>query len=279
MFGFRKTPAPALRESNTGIGFYGNVSFVRGDKHWAEEYNVLNAVASVLEARGDSFEKEESWLVHTASQFILVPQLAAFQPLDDGGVQTTTTIQVNHPALIPEGLFEYQHSTGSNMQDSILKGIEQWAELDLVPLLESLQQQPETCNSLRMSIPAKDGQPARARRAVLGPVMHFMEKPPEAGHTAIPAEEAHLFCPCCLLTNTFEDFKPLFEGTALFGVRLFAARGQDGVPQADCRVNGDDWEQGANALREYVKIWPDSGYEFRKQYIVFQTIEDQVHAK
>ena len=66
------------------------------------------------------------------------------------------------------------------------------------------------------------------------------------------------------------------EGERLYGLRLFAARGEDGAPQADCRVNGDDWEPGAQALREYVKTWAEAGYEFRKQYVVLQNFDKSV---
>ena len=42
---------------------------------------------------------------------------------------------------------------------------------------------------------------------------------------------------------------------------------------ADCRVNGDDFEPGAIALRAYATTWPDAGYEFRKQYVIFQPFD------
>jgi hypothetical protein len=38
--------------------------------------------------------------------------------------------------------------------------------------------------------------------------------------------------------------------------------------QADCRVNGEDWLAGADALRAYVATWPDRGLETRKQYVL-----------
>jgi hypothetical protein len=49
-------------------------------------------------------------------------------------------------------------------------------------------------------------------------------------------------------------------------------RDADGVPAADCRVNGRDFEPGAVALRAYAATWPAAGYEFRKQYVVLQSI-------
>jgi Family of unknown function (DUF6348) len=133
---------------------------------------------------------------------------------------------------------------------------------------------------LEMAFPEKDGKPARFRRAVLGPVAHFMTMPhaprDESG-AAEPREneeaaEKHPFCPCCPLTNSFHAFKGLIEDDGFYGVRLFAARDAQGSPQADCRVNGEDWETGAEALREYVRTWPEAGYEFRKQYVILQSV-------
>ncbi len=72
------------------------------------------------------------------SGFILLPQLVHLQPLDKGGVRITTTIQTHHPTLEPDGVFEYQHSTGNSVQDSARKGFDLWAQTDLVALLDAL---------------------------------------------------------------------------------------------------------------------------------------------
>lgn len=123
---------------------------------------------------------------------------------------------------------------------------------------------------LKMDMPARDGRAARVRRAILGPVAHYMHEPPPK--TSPEAEEEHPFCPCCLLTRSFEAFKDFIEGDGFYGVRLFAAREPDGTPQADCRINGDDYEPGMAALRHYATTWAAAGYEFRKQYIVLQSV-------
>ena len=49
-----------------------------------------------------------------------------------------------------------------------------------------------------------------------------------------------------------------------------------GKAQADCRVNGSDWEKGAEALRHYVATWPEAGFEMRKQYVVLHTINTEI---
>ena len=62
------------------------------------------------------------------------------------------------------------------------------------------------------------------------------------------------------------------EDTGFFGIRFFAVRDEQGVTEADCRVNGEDWAVGAEALRKYAATWPGAGYEFRKQYVILHTL-------
>jgi hypothetical protein len=281
MFGFRKKTAPPLCKSNPGICVEGKVAFARGDRSWTEEFNTVTLAASALQAHGLAVRTEKTWLVHEDSGFILLPQLVELQPLEDGGARTVTTIQTNHPGSAPDGLFEYQHSTGDSVAESIRKGFDQWAQVDFPPLTDALRPKPQTCTMLEMAFPAKDAAPARVRRAILGPVMHYMASPSASNegstHTAdapaqAEADDAHPFCPCCLLTRSFQAFRELIEGDGFYGLRLYAMRDAEGTPQADCRVNGDDWEKGAQALRDYVKTWPDAGFEFRKQYVVLHSV-------
>ena len=260
------TQSPPRRlKSNPGIGFEGNIAFARGEKTWTESFNAVELAAAVLIGQGYSVQSKHSWLEHEASGYILLPQLVELQPFDDGGVRTVTTIQIHHPTLVPDGIFEYQHSTGDTTAESISKGFEQWAQMDFVPLLEALQPKLESCTSLQVTVPANDSKPARLRRVVLGPVMHYRNQPPLS-------DDEHPFCPCCLITNSFEPFRDLIETDGFYGVRLFAARVEDGSAEADCRVNGEDWEKGMQALRKYAATWPEAGYEFRKQYVVMQTL-------
>jgi hypothetical protein len=284
MVGFRKRTVPKLLPSNPGISVAGKVSFSNAEKNWIEHYNVIALLESFLGEQGQLVQREESWLVHQDSGFILLPRLVNLQPLDKGGVRTTTTIQTNHPVLVPAGIFEYQHSTGNNVEDSLRKGFDQWAQTDFVALREALQTSPKTCTTLNFSFPEKDGRPPYSRRAVLGPVTHVVENPQiyaeqnvreSGGDVQGEHCEGHEFCPCCLLTHSFEAFKELIEGGTFHGLRLFAARDEKGVPQADCRVNGGDWVKGAAALREYATTWPSAGYEFRKQYVVLHSVEQE----
>jgi len=69
------------------------------------------------------------------------------------------------------------------------------------------------------------------------------------------------------------SFKPLVAGDGFFAIRMYAMRGEDGSVAADCRVNGQEFEEGKAALRRYVSTWPQAGFEFRKQYVVLQTLQ------
>jgi hypothetical protein len=177
MFGFGKKQAPKLLPSNPGMSVGGKVAFSNAEKSWNERFHLVTLAARVLAEHGHRVQSEESWLVERASGFILLPRLVQLEPLEKGGVQTTTTIQTNHSALVPDGVFEYQHSTGDNVEDSIRKGFDQWARTDLVALLEALKPEPKTCATLNMEFPEKDGKPAYSRRAILGPVAHYVQKP------------------------------------------------------------------------------------------------------
>ena len=259
--------APKLCLANRGIGVEAKVAFSSGERSWTEEIRVVPLAAEAFRREGHAVALEETWLGHVETDFVISPQLVAITPLNDGGVQTVTTIQVNHPTLTPDGVFEYQHSTGNDIADSIAKGFDQWLRTDFPPLLDALRPISMICAAMEMSIPVGDAK-TRLRRAVFGPIAHFMQRPPESASTP----DDHPFCPCCLLTKSFEAFRDLIEGDGFHCVRLFAARDEHGAPQADCRVDGEDWEKGAEALREYARTWPAAGYEFRKQYVVLQSI-------
>ena len=277
-----KREVPQRLPSNPGKGSAGSTTFLNAEKSWVESFNLVSLLASVLGQRGHAVRSEESWLVHEPSGFILLPQIAGFQPLNRGGVSTTTTIQTNHSALVPDGIFEYQHSSGNDLEESFRKGFDQWAETDFSVLLEALKPKPEICTALEKEFPEKEGKLAYSRRAVLGTVLHWVQSPQAVAERKTPEGEkqtqgehceGHEFCPCCFLTHSFEAFRELFEDSGFYGLRLLAIRDENGNPQADCRVNGTDWDKGAEALRRYVATWPAAGFEMRKQYVVLQTID------
>ena len=285
---FRRKPAsdpttttPAGTEPD--VGLRGRVSLTRGNQTRPEEYDVIRSAVDVLGRHDHQLAAHDNRLELRESGLIIKPRLVEVVPLKQG-IRTVVTVAIGHPKIGPDGIFEYQHSTGENLEDSIRKGFDQWIQLDLITLLDALRPKPESCTTMEMTFPEGDGKAARSRRAVLGPVGHLRAKPPAEPDRAraadqddtSPSDDAHPFCRCCFLTNTFAAFKEMIEGDAFYGIRFFASRDADGTPQADCRVNGEDWEPGARAIREYVKTWPDAGFEFRKQYVVLQTVPDSM---
>jgi hypothetical protein len=264
MFGkWKKRSAPNPCPANPGIGTETKNSFTDGRRNWTEVIKLPELIAKVFKEHGHKVTNEGTWLRHLESDYQILPQFVEMIPVN-GSVRTVTTIQTNHPSLIPNGVFEYQHAAAENVETAVLNGFDQWVQTDFVALCDAVQSKPMTCTLLEMEISSREGRPSRFRRAILGPVAHLMQSPAGVG------SEDHPFCPSCLLTRSFEAFKELFEGDSFYGLRLYAARDATGTPQADCRVNGEDWGKGAQALREYVKTWPEAGFEFRKQYVILQ---------
>lgn len=291
MFEFlNRRRGPVKLASNPGVGIEAKVTFANDFRSWTEEADLLALAREALRTHGHATKRRKGWLEHSESGYQLLPQLVELVPHDNGAVQTVTTMQVHHPDLTPTGLFEYQHSVGDNTKDAVFQGYEQWAQTDFVALLSAWRGSPDDSPMLEMRFGQEAG--ARIRRAVFGPVMHMMANPPEptsaadphvmdsAGRQPTPHEQAdarddgdqHPFCPCCLLTRSIEAFKPLLEQDTFCGLRLYAARDAEGGASADCRVNGEDYEPGIDALRAYAETWPDAGFEFRKQYVVLHSV-------
>ena len=267
---------PALCKGNPGIGVEAQVAFANGSRTWNESVNLLKLATKVLGHHGHRVTQHDGWLEHGESGLILQPQLVSMQPLDGGGVHTLTTININHRVMCPDGVFEYQHATDDNMEESICSGFDQWTQVDFPVFLDALQDKLGQCMAMEMTFPANDGVPARTRRGVLGPVAHLRQGSAAAdGVEGSSDEKDHPFCACCFFTRTYEAFKSLIESDGFYAIRFYGARDNTGEPQADCRVNGEDWEEGARAIREYVGTWPDAGLEFRKQTVILQTIPNR----
>lgn len=209
-------------------------------------------------------KKYEYWL-KLDSGFVLQPQLVSLNMLENGGVQTISTIEISHDELISKGVFEYQHSTGDDLANSIVNGFKGWIDLDLVVFIDALSQNLENCTSLEMEFPETETRKVHNRRVVLGSPSYLVTD------KTVQENEEHPFCPCCLFTNSFDAFQGLLESEEFYGVRMFAMRNEEGLVEADCRVNGEDWELGKMALIKYAKTWPNLGFECRKQYVCIQS--------
>ena len=224
----------------------------------------MTLMAQALRSGQHAFKQRESWFELEESGLLVQPQFLELIPLDDGGVRTVTTIETSRDGTIPSGVFEFQHAASDNLQKSIIKGFEEWMTFDLPVFFDALRERQLHCTSMQIELPAHESRPARKRRAILGPVGHQVALPPPA------EEEEHPFCPCCLFTRTWKALEPKFIGEGAYGVRLLALRHEDGTCGADCRVNGEAWPSGVEALVNYAATWPKRGVEMRKQFVILQ---------
>lgn len=243
------------------MGPTARTAFTNADRSWSDEVDSMAVLADVLRAQGIGFEQYADQ-IDLANGLTLRPQIARIQGNDNGSVGASTTLTISHPVLCPNGTFEYQHSVGGTLKESLTRGFEGWAQTDLPVFLDALDDAPEHCLRLEMEMP--DG-PVK-RQVLLGPPLRAVST-----RMARNAEE-HEFCACCLFTRSMEAFRELLERDEFFGLRLFAMRSAEGDVQADCRVNGVDWPAGMEALKEYARSWPDCGIEYRKQFALIRTL-------
>lgn len=242
---------PPYMEGNEGYGYLFKVAFKNAEHAWEEEFNLIQLMAKALSNYQIQYQEFSDHLL-LLDDVVLQPQILSFSTRDDGNVSSSTSVQINSKTHIPSGLFEYQHSIGYTLEDSLIKGFNNWITSDLKTLIEALTQLTD-CTSMQMEFPN------RVRHIILGPVTHYGKH---------ESTEEHSFCPCCFLTNNFEAFRSYIDSDEFFGIRFFASRSENGDVEADCRINGSDFEAGKYALIEYGKTWQAESFEFRKQYVI-----------
>ena len=251
-----------MPDGHEGLGAKGHIAFSNAERAWEEHFDLIELLENALQKHQLTGKRHDGWLVVNNALY-LRPELVTFTPLESSGVRIVTTISIAHEKYIPGGLFEYQHASGDDMNSALAEGFSGWIEIDLPVLLDAVSNNQETCTAMDMEFP----EPAqRIRRALLGPIVHL------ARHD-FEIQEEHPFCPCCLLTNSFDAFKQHFEGDEFYGIRLLVLRDENGEISADCRVNGIDWELGKEQLIKYGETWADRGVEMRKQYVVIYTLD------
>lgn len=257
---------PPSHGSNPGYSTELRFDFSRdteegGHEEWIEEVDLVTLLQTALREHGWNSLRQEGWLV-TDGGFWLKPQFVEHSH-SETTMHTCTTIEVAHPQLLSQTCFEYQHSmSDESATDALSSGLVQWVQTDW-KTFDDLAAQGELrhCQSMEMTFDA----PPLHRRILFGPVTRAVAQAADQ-----PAQEGHDFCPCCLFTNTTTAFISQLKSPSTFGLHLYAARAGDGEIMADCRVNGEDWPDGAQALLEYVKSWPDRGFEYRKQYVLIR---------
>jgi hypothetical protein len=222
-----RAESPPRCPGNPGIAASGEIEFTSGMRRWIESFDLVRIAAEQLRERGHEVDEWGTWLELRPSGLVLQPLLVEMNRLAEGGVQTVTTIDVRHPELMKDGLFEFQHSTGDDLSSSLAKGIAGWESVDLPVLLDALRPRPEKCQIWEMTFPEKDGRPARVRRAVLGGVSYYAALPEAKPAQCEDDSCEHSFCPCCFLTRNFEAFRTQIEGDGTYGIRFFAMRQED----------------------------------------------------
>ena len=226
---------------------------------------LIKLFAEGMEQHGHAALIRGDRLEHRDSGITIHPRAYESRPSPDL-VHSVVVVTLNHPRFPEDGIFEYQHAVAETQREGICDGLDQWLQMDFTVLLDALRDRPQTCSAMEWRF---DTSPGQVRRVLFGPIGHMVTQPER-----IPKDAEHPFCPCCLFTNTYEIFLPQMKTDGFYGIRQLASRDENGSIQADCRINGSEFETGKRALRAYAETWPQAGIEMRKQYIVMQSLTD-----
>jgi hypothetical protein len=120
-----ETPRAGENPAIPGIGSVASWSFTDGERIWQEPMNLLKTIERLLTECGRSLRMEGPVIVDIESQLSLRPLLHTMQPVHQNGVRTSTTIEIKHPTLILSPVFEYQHSAGPSLEESLMAGFRQ----------------------------------------------------------------------------------------------------------------------------------------------------------
>ena len=228
-----------------------------------ESFDLPEMLQAVLAQQGFGTESANGWLHHAPSGYALLVQVLYVDLKSEDDVHCATTIQIHHPTLLPEGIFEYQYAVGKTPAEALNEGFRLWLASDWLVLLDAVAE--EQGEYMRLEMTFDHTQPPLKRRISLGNVVYYYEYEPEV------SDEANL---ChCLFTHCLETFKSLLQDKRNYAIRLFASRDGMGQTNADCRVNGEAWAEGVEGIKAYAATWADAGFEFRKQYVVVRNIE------
>lgn len=240
--------------NNKNIGKTINIEYTKDEESWHENIDLIECLSTALTKNDIKHQKHDAF-ISIQDNIFLQPEFLRFGFIRDDVISTSTKIDVFHQTHMPRGIFEYQHSFALSVEQSIIMGFSSWIELDLVTILDALN----GSNELR-TLTFNHANTEKNRLITLGATSHYTQNEKDV-------DEAHSFCPCCLFTNSFDAFKELLNSDDIFGIRLFVKRNEDGTIDADCRVNGFDFDAGKSLLMDYAKKWPERGLEFRKQYV------------
>ena len=245
----------------------GEVTIRHAGTSRTEAFDSADTLASVLDRREFVYDRSATAVRLRESELAMSPRVMGVYVLPDGRCQTVCTVTVRHATAFPDALFEYQHATARFVSGALAKGFAEWVDTDLDVLVEAVTGRVDRCTLLDVVVPATAGAPARVRRAFIGPVERRGPAREE-----LPTEGA-VFGPSLAITRSPEAFGRWIDKDDFVGVKLYGVRQADGTVGADCRVNGQEFEPGKAALRQYVRTWPGRGPRAEKQYVVIRNAE------
>ncbi len=106
-----------------GPGHGVRTAFRNDEREWTESLDLSALLRDALLARGQAAALARDGWVTLSDGLWLLPQILSYSRAEDGSVRTSSTIEVAHAGLLPQGVFEYQHSGGETTEQALTRGV------------------------------------------------------------------------------------------------------------------------------------------------------------
>lgn len=188
---------------------------------------------------------------------------AYFDAGSDSGRFCQLTLKLLVPGYFEQPLLERVNAFAASDAEALNQAIQQWLGEDFHAFrtLISGLEGPAVRANMRV---ADSGKLARkgAWEAILGPL--WMAN----------MEGAQSCCQHCLFTALLPEIDKIQAVRQPFAVKIFASN-QQGKAQADCRLNGGEFPDGAAAAAQAAAAWKVSdGLEMRRQFMLLVPVEN-----
>lgn len=178
-----------------------------------------------------------------------------------GNIHARLIIKTRHEGLFPDGIFEFAYGGGTDMESAIIDAAYRWIQSDfntIHDLLCTAKEHNHDGNKADVVSMTPQGE-VLGWEIVFGPLISTTI---EGVKQKISQDE--------IFWRLFDVItEDLLGEKGIYPIKFFAIQNEKNEIDADCRLNGQDWQKGREALLEYIREWNLKDiFHWRKQYVI-----------
>lgn len=228
--------------------------------------NINVCIAQAFINCGYDIEINPDTFVFTPLELTIGGTMSQVEELRENVKAARLSITLDH-RLFPGPIFEFVYGWGSSTKVATINAFERWIDSDFPVIHDFLADHKlENGHTSEVKIASNSGETGEqiSWKGIIGPLLIF-----KGGEVVYDQE------------NRNEIIKPLFEAITgdflgrrgMYPIRCFMSKNSDQQIEVDCRVNGEEWKRGYDALVECCQRWEVQDYLFWKQYLLIYSLE------